>query len=106
MGSIPGREDPLEEEMASVLVFLPEESHGQRTLAGYGPQGCQELDTTEANEPTGMHAIMDQISISRAPPLCQAQDQGRGLLIGKAAGPVLWEFIYLVSNLGDRKSVV
>ena len=48
VGSIPGREDPLEEEMASVLVFLPEESHGQRTLAGYGPQGCQELDTTEA----------------------------------------------------------
>ena len=22
-------------------------SHGQRSLAGYGPQGCKELDTTE-----------------------------------------------------------
>ena len=30
------------------LVFLPEESHGQRSLAGYGPQGHKELDMTEA----------------------------------------------------------
>ena len=28
-------------------VFLPGESHGQRTLVGYSPQGCKELDTTE-----------------------------------------------------------
>ena len=28
-------------------VFLPGESHGQRSLAGYGPQGCKESDTTE-----------------------------------------------------------
>ena len=28
--------------------FLPGESHGQRSLAGYSPQGCKELDTTEA----------------------------------------------------------
>ena len=29
-------------------VFLPGESHGQRSLVGYGPQGRKELDTTEA----------------------------------------------------------
>ena len=29
-------------------VFVAGESHGQRSLAGYGPQGCKELDTTEA----------------------------------------------------------
>ena len=28
------------------LVFLPEESHGQRSLAGDGPWGCKESDTT------------------------------------------------------------
>ena len=28
-------------------VFLPGESHGQRSLAGYSPWGCRELDTTE-----------------------------------------------------------
>ena len=28
-------------------VFLPGESHGQRSLVGHGPWGCRELDTTE-----------------------------------------------------------
>ena len=30
-----GWEDPLEEEMAPTPMFLPEKSHGQRSLAGY-----------------------------------------------------------------------
>ena len=42
-----GWEDPLEEGMATTLVFLPEESHGQRSLVGYGPQGRTELNMTE-----------------------------------------------------------
>ena len=29
-------------------VFLPGDSQGQRSLAGYSPQGCTESDTTEA----------------------------------------------------------
>ena len=28
-------------------VFLPGESHGQRSLVGYSPRGRKELDTTE-----------------------------------------------------------
>ena len=28
-------------------LFLPGESHGQRSLAGYSPQDCKELDMTE-----------------------------------------------------------
>ena len=32
----------------STPVFLPGEPHGQRSLEGYGPQGCNELDMTEA----------------------------------------------------------
>ena len=28
-------------------VFLPGESQGQRSLAGYSPWGCKESDTTE-----------------------------------------------------------
>ena len=28
------------------LVFLPGESHGQRSLVGYGPRGCKEFYTT------------------------------------------------------------
>ena len=33
--------------MAATLVFLPEESQGQRNLAGHSPRGHKELDTTE-----------------------------------------------------------
>ena len=33
--SIPGREGALEEEMQPTPVFLPRESHGRRSLAGY-----------------------------------------------------------------------
>ena len=32
-----GPEDPLEEGTAPIPVFLPGESHGQRSLAGYSP---------------------------------------------------------------------
>ena len=31
-------------------VFLPGESHGQRSLAGYSPQGRKESDTTEVTK--------------------------------------------------------
>ena len=31
----------------STPVVLPGESHGQRSLAGYSPQGHRELDTTK-----------------------------------------------------------
>ena len=33
------QEDPLEESMTTTPVFLPEESQGWRSLAGYSPQG-------------------------------------------------------------------
>ena len=42
LGSIPRREDALEKEMATTPVFLPGKSDGQRSLAGYSPQGRQE----------------------------------------------------------------
>ena len=47
-GSIPvsGR-SPDEGNGRPLLVCLPGEVHGQRSVAGYGPWGCKELDTTE-----------------------------------------------------------
>ena len=44
-----GREDPLEEEMATqpTPVFLPGEFRGQRSLAGYSLWDGKESDTTE-----------------------------------------------------------
>ena len=37
-------------------VSLPGESHGQRRLVGYSPQGHKELDMTEAAEHSCSHA--------------------------------------------------
>ena len=42
-----GQEDPLEKEMATTPVFLPGESHGQRSLAGSSPWDRKESDMTE-----------------------------------------------------------
>ena len=46
-GSIPGQEDPLEEDMTIHTTVLAREIHGQKSLVGYSPWGCKELDTTE-----------------------------------------------------------
>ena len=43
-----GWEDALEEVVATHSVFLPGESHGQRTLVGYSPQGITESDIADA----------------------------------------------------------
>ena len=38
-----GQEDPLQKGVATLPVFLPEEPHRQRSLAGYTPWGHKEL---------------------------------------------------------------
>ena len=47
LGSIPGLGRFPGGGMATHPWFLPGEAHGQRSLVGYGPQGCEESDTTE-----------------------------------------------------------
>ena len=42
-----GREDPLEEGMATHSSILAWRTHGQRNLVGYSPQGHKESDTIE-----------------------------------------------------------
>ena len=46
-----GREDPLDlpwrRKWQHIPVFLPGEFHGQRSLVGYSPWSCKELETTE-----------------------------------------------------------
>ena len=37
------QEDPLEQGMLPTPGFLPGESHGQRSLAGYSPWGCKRV---------------------------------------------------------------
>ena len=45
-------------------VFLPGESHGQRSLAGYSPWGCKESDTTEATEHAHTREITNESLIA------------------------------------------
>ena len=40
------QEDPWRRASLPTSVFLPGESHGQSSLAGYSPWGCKESDTT------------------------------------------------------------
>jgi len=42
-----GQEGPLEKGMATHSIFLPGESHGQRSLASYSPWAHKESDMTE-----------------------------------------------------------
>ena len=46
------RKSPWRRAWQPTSVFLPGESHGQRSLVGYSPWGHKELDTTEATEHT------------------------------------------------------
>ena len=41
-----GQEDFWRRKWQHIPVFLPEKSHGQRSLAGYSPWGHRESDTT------------------------------------------------------------
>ena len=48
LGLIPGSgRSPWRREWQPTPVLLPGEFHGQRSLVGYSPQGCKELDMTE-----------------------------------------------------------
>ena len=42
-----GQEEPWRRKWQPTPVFLPRESHGQRSLAGYSPWGHKELDMTK-----------------------------------------------------------
>ena len=41
------RKTPWRREWQPTPIFLPGESHGQRSLVGYSPWGCKESDMTE-----------------------------------------------------------
>ena len=43
--------------------FLPGESHGQRSLVGYSPKGCKELDMTEQlSMPTRIFLLIKNVT--------------------------------------------
>ena len=56
--------DSLEEGMATIPVFLPERSHGQKSLVGYSPRGHKELDTQKHLSTVYMYIHIYAIIIS------------------------------------------
>ena len=54
-GSISESKRPLEVEMATHSRILAWEIHGQRSLAGYSPWGCEESDMTEHKSSCKQH---------------------------------------------------
>ena len=55
-GSIPGSgRFPWRREWQLTPVFLPGESQGQRSLAGYNPRDCKESDMTDSHIHTHTH---------------------------------------------------
>ena len=65
-GVIPGSgRFPWRKAWQPTTVFLPGGSHGQRSLAGYGPWGHKESDTTEVTE----HAVHKQFILNIIPEL-------------------------------------
>ena len=51
MSSVPGLGRSPEGSTAPTPVFFPGESHGERILVGYGPQGLKESDMTKQLSP-------------------------------------------------------
>ena len=61
VGSFPGSEKiPWRRKWQATPVFLPGESHGQRSLATYSPQGHKESDMTEQLS-THTHRVLSRV---------------------------------------------
>ena len=56
-----GWDDPLEKEWQPTPVFLPGESHGQRSLAGYNPWGCRAGHDWATNTHTHIYICFNYI---------------------------------------------
>ena len=54
---------PQRREWQPAPVFLPGESHGQRSMVGYSPWGRKESDLTEMTEHAHMHLYYQQSSL-------------------------------------------
>ena len=102
MGSVPGWEDPLRGKWQHTPVSLPGKSHGQRSLMGYSPWGCKQLDTTEwlsTHTPGDLHAgglwttLFKTILTSKPPITCNRLD-----FCSISSQPTSYVFADLYSN--------
>ena len=51
------------DDKSPTLVFLPEKSHGQRSLVGYSPWGHKKSDTKEATEHEELYSVPRPVGV-------------------------------------------
>ena len=87
------------------IVFLPGESHGQRSLVGYSPWGCRELDITEAtwhahgHSPVGNFSLANVSESLASTQFVQIYTPCSAFLHPKASHSVLGNRIFYISSL-------
>ena len=62
-------------------MFVPGKSHGQRSLAGYSPQGHKELDMTEHSPGISLEGMLLQLKLQYFGHLMQRVDSLENTLI-------------------------
>ena len=83
-----GWEDPLEKEMQPAPVFLPGESHGQQSLAGYSPRGCRELKHNgAANTHKRIGASQVVLVMKYLPASAGDRKRSLGFILGSGRSP-------------------
>ena len=95
---------PWKKKWQPIAVFLPGKPHGQRSLVGYSPWGCKELDTTESVHPctrhthTHTHGLLQDIEYSSYP--------RTWFIHSLSAGPQFPIRPFLLPHLGKYKSIL
>ena len=69
---------PCRRAWQSTPVFLPGESHGQGSLVGYSPWGCQEPDMTKR---LSMHTLIKRKNLNSNSGLCRWQEKKTKLFV-------------------------
>ena len=81
------RKIPWRREWQPTPIFMPEESHGQRSPAGYIPQGWKESDRTEEPWHDNAGDEGDVVwSLGQKDPLEEEAATHSGILTGKSHG--------------------
>ena len=87
------RKIPWRRALQPTPVFLPGESHGQKSLAGYSPWRRTESDTTEATWHTQWEAAVYSTGI---PPWDTLMTWGWGLMGGRFKREGIYVYLWLI----------
>ena len=98
------RKIPWRREWQPTPVFLPGKSHGQRSLVGYSPWGCKELDRTEwlLTLTNQLGTVMESVGVSFSLLMCYNElnwgSRSSGSWLVCHIGHIWFESIYVMSS--------